>query len=586
MSKKVAELKRLLEPGQEAEHIADMWTRYNDQRQEQIELWKEQRNYVFATDTSTTSNSELPWKNTTTLPKLCQIRDNLHANYLSALFPNDDWLKWEAYDSDSAVKEKARAIEAYMSNKTREGGIRELCSNLLLDFIDYGNVFVSSYFNNEVSTDEGGESVAQYIGPKGTRISPLDIVFNPTAPSFDDSWKIIRSIKTVGDLHQMSEDEPDNAYLQVALKRHQELAAQARNGTYSTEDWVKAEGFQMDGFGNLKEYYESNYVEILEFWGDFYNTANGEFKRNRILTVIDRAVVIRDVEMPQYMKSAPIRHVGWRARPDNLWHMGPLENLVGMQYRIDHLENLKSDALDLAVEPPLVISGEVEQFSYGPRSEIHIDENGSVTELGKNLQGVIQADNEISMLEQRMELYAGAPREAMGVRTAGEKTAFEVQQLQNAAGRIFQEKITSFEINLLEPMLNDMLECAVRNLNAPDVVRVINDDLGVAEFLSITKEDITATGKVRPIGARHFAAQSQMVQNLTQIFNTPLGQMVMPHTSGKRMSKLIEDVLGLSRHSLFEDNIAIAEQKESQSMANQAQEDIISESNVPLEGAQ
>ena len=26
---------------------------------------------------------------------LTQIRDNLHANYLDALFPNDDWMKWE-----------------------------------------------------------------------------------------------------------------------------------------------------------------------------------------------------------------------------------------------------------------------------------------------------------------------------------------------------------------------------------------------------------------------------------------------------------------------------------------------------------
>jgi hypothetical protein len=27
--------------------------------------------------------------------------------------------------------------------------------------------------------------------------------------------------------------------------------------------------------------------------------------------------------------------------------MGPLDNLVGLQYRIDHLENAKADALDL-----------------------------------------------------------------------------------------------------------------------------------------------------------------------------------------------------------------------------------------------
>ena len=54
-----------------AKFIAHTWDKYNQQRLEQIEKWKEQRNYVFATDTSTTSNKSLPWKNSTTLPKLC-----------------------------------------------------------------------------------------------------------------------------------------------------------------------------------------------------------------------------------------------------------------------------------------------------------------------------------------------------------------------------------------------------------------------------------------------------------------------------------------------------------------------------------
>ena len=83
-------------------------------------------------------------------------------------------------------------------------------------------------------------------------------------------------------------------------------------------------------------------------------------------------VVLKE-PIPSWSGHAPIYHVGWRTRPDNLWAMGPLENLVGMQYRIDHLENLKADAMDLAVLPPLVIKGEVEQFKYAPGAEIHID---------------------------------------------------------------------------------------------------------------------------------------------------------------------------------------------------------------------
>ena len=90
-----AEFAQILRGDDHARNIANMWDVFNKQRREKIDEWKELRNYLFATDTSTTSNQTLPWKNSTTLPKLTQIRDNLHSNYLSALFPNDQWLRWE-----------------------------------------------------------------------------------------------------------------------------------------------------------------------------------------------------------------------------------------------------------------------------------------------------------------------------------------------------------------------------------------------------------------------------------------------------------------------------------------------------------
>lgn len=579
MARKPLEISTRLGRDNEAAWIAHTWLRYNQQRQPKIEQWKELRNYVFATDTTTTANKSLPWKNSTTLPKLCQIRDNLHSNYISALFPNDDWLKWEAYSKSDNTKKKVTAIEAYMSNKTRESHFRSEMSKLLYDYIDYGNAFATVAYENAIRASESGEQVVDYIGPKLVRISPLDIVFNPLAASFKDSFKIIRRLVNIGELKSMARDEPENMYLKNALENRAKISKYGK--AWGLENLDKEEGFLMDGFGNFQEYLQSGYCEMLEFWGDLHNQETGEVETNMVITVIDRLYVIRKQKIPSWLGSAPIYHVGWRTRPDNLWAMGPLDNLVGMQYRIDHLENLKADAMDLAVLPPLVISGEVEEFEWKPGAEIHIDENGSVSELARNVQWVIQSDNEISFLEQRMEMYAGAPREAMGIRTPGEKTAFEVQQLQNAAGRIFQEKITTFEIELLELCLNAMLEVAKRNLDTTDVVRVMDDDLGVQQFIQITKEDITASGKLRPIGARHFAAQSQLIQNLTGVMNSPLAQSLAPHLSSIALARLVEDVMGLQRYELFSPNAAIFEQQDTQRVVNQAHEDLAAEQAVP-----
>ena len=173
-----------------------------------------------------------------------------------------------------------------------------------------------------------------------------------------------------------------------------------------------------------------------------------------------------------------------------------------------------------------------------------------------------------------MELYAGAPREAMGIRSPGEKTMYEVQQLQNAAGRIFQEKVNAFEILMLEPLLNGMLECSVRNLDSVDLIRVIDDDIGVAEFLNITRDDIAASGRIRPIGARHFSAKAQLMQNVLGLFNTPAFQLIAPHVSGKNLAGMLDDLLGTEKYGIFRPNVAIFEQQETASLANQAQEDL------------
>lgn len=575
MAKKPLEITSVFGRDNAAKYIAHTWHTYNSQRFPKIQAWKELRNYVFATDTTTTTNRSLPWKNSTTLPKLCQIRDNLHSNYVSALFPNDEWLRWEAYSRNDATKQKTETIVAYMSNKTRESHFRTEMSKLLYDYVDYGNAFATVDFESSYAVDREGKKVPRYVGPRLRRISPLDIVFNPVSNTFQNSFKIIRSIKTIGELKKQVEEFPEDRKLSEALQQRDKMLQHCN--AFGLDDLDKAEGFSIDGFGNYHEYLQSGYVEILEFYGDIHNQDTGEYQSDRIITVIDRMWVIRDESVDSWLGHFPIYHVGWRSRPDNLWAMGPLDNLVGMQYRIDHLENLKADAMDLAVLPPLVIKGEVEEFRYGPSSEIHIDENGSVEELGKSVAAVIQAENNIDKLEFRMEQYAGAPREAMGMRTPGEKTAFEVQQLQNAAGRIFQEKITTFEIELLEPILNAMLETGRRNMDATDWIRVLDDDLGVTRFLEVKREDITASGIIRPIGARHFAAQAQIVQNLTSLANTPIWQQIAPHTSSKQLAKMVEDVLGFGRYQLFRPNVAIDEQAETQRLASQTQEDLMLE---------
>jgi hypothetical protein len=182
MAGKVAQFEKAVNADTLARNLAGLYNQWWIQREKKEAEWREIRNYLFATDTSTTSNSSLPWKNKTTLPKLTQIRDNLHANYMDALFPNDDWMKWEGASLEDTYAAKRKAIEAYLKTKIKESGFRETISQLLADYIDYGNCFAEVVYVNEQHEDPITEEViTTYNGPKLKRISPFDIVFNPVA---------------------------------------------------------------------------------------------------------------------------------------------------------------------------------------------------------------------------------------------------------------------------------------------------------------------------------------------------------------------------------------------------------------------
>ena len=560
------DIEGVIDPHTLAVDISSRWSSWNNARSEKVKEWKELRNYVYATDTRTTSNNKLPWSNSTTTPKLTQIADNLHANYFAALFPQKRWFRFEATDSEGDVKIKRDIIQAYMQNKLRQSDFVNTTSKLINDYIQYGNCFATVDYQRKITEFEDGERVVNYVGPKLVRISPYDICFNPIAAEFADTPKIIRSILTLGEVQRMVETSPDKDYMEGVFNKMLGNRGAAKGKEI---DVNKSEGFVADGFSNLTDYYESDYVEILTFYGDIYDTDTGKFMNNRVITIVDRSYVLANEENPSFLGRDPIFHVGWRDRPDNLYSMGPLDNLVGMQYRIDHLENLKADVFDQIAYPVLKIRGDVEDFDFEPNARIYLGDEGDVGYLVPDATA-LNADFQIQNLEAKMEMMAGAPREAMGIRSAGEKTAFEVNQLMTAAGRIFQHKTAHFERVFLEPILNAMLEVARRNMDYEDTAKVLNEDTGLYFFTQITRDDLRSNGKIIPMGARHFAERAQRVQTLTTMFQIKASDpSVASHLSGKEFARLLADELG--EPALFGENIAVAEQLETQRVVTDAQ---------------
>lgn len=559
---------------QEASAIATKYDEWIGYRRAREAIWEEVRNNVHATDTRQLNPGHSPFDNTTHIPKITQIADNLEANYEPALFPHNEWFRYEALDEESANAETRTKVEAYLRTKHRLSNFYTEIKKCRKDWIYTGNAFAKvEYVMRTRTNPQTGEEEPTYVGPELTAISPYDLVMNPLAKSFEESPKIIRTLYTLGEMHRLAEELPEEWPKEILtkVKDYRTAYAQARQA-----DRRKFSAVKFDGFGPASAYLQSGFVEVLEFYGDMYLEAEETFLKNHKIVVVDRKWVVSKGPVDSYNGRPYIFHCPWRVQPNNLWGQGPLEQLLGMQHRLNHLENSKADAFDQQIDPDLVFRGMIDTLDEEGRTiYISEDANGNVERLSAD-PSILNANFEIDRLMRMMEELAGAPSETMGIRSAGEKTAFEVGQLFERAGRVFQNKINYFEREFLEPILNAEIALARAYLPSVDVAQTMDPETGVIDFLEITPEDLSSNGKLVPIGARHFARQAQLIQNIQGVFSGLLQDPgIRMHVSGKRMAEVvINDILNYSNLGLYQPYVQIQEEAEASKWANAAQTDV------------
>mgnify|MGYP003455008425 FL=1 len=563
------DLRQVTNDDQLAREIATLWINWDTSRTDAKARWKETTSYVYATSTRDTTNEGVGgqdgagWSHSTHLPKITQIYDNLAANYMAALMPHDDVVQFLGFSQDAVIKEQREKVEAYIKTKHRLSKFRTTLYQIINDLLLYGNCFAQVYYVNESSTISGIPELA-YSGPKVRVISPYDIVFNPFATSFERSPKIVRSIKTLGEIIRDVEENPDGKYYAKGIKKWVKMRKAV--ASMETTDIDKYVNVGVDGFGTATSYFQSGNVEVLELYGDIFDQEKGELLKNHVITVVDRKYVIRKEPIGTWSGFPPIFHCGWRLRANNLWAMGPLDNLIGAQYLINHLENSRADAFDQMLFPTRVITGDVQEEgvqSGQPGGIYRIPTGeGSVTNLSPDTT-VLQADMQISVKMAQMEEFVGSPKEVAGFRSPGEKTAFEVNSMLQSAGRIFQHRLNYFEEEFLERVYNAELEAAKVNLNKADLIRVYDTDDDVVLFEEIIPEDLNIFGKLIPTGARGYIRKQQLAQNLMSLQQAiQQDQMLATHFPSVKLADAWVELLDIRDLGVMEPWGRIREQSE------------------------
>lgn len=530
-----------------ATSIFEKWTSWENERSSWQTRYQECLQYLYATDTEGIMSQSSDWQNTTHIPKLTQIRDLLITYYLEALFSLPNYVEWIGDTSEDSTFKKKAAIQSFCSSILKKSNFKRVIRKLIEDYVDAGNAFAMPIWDEEYRILEDGTIQTLFEGVKALRINPLDIVFDPSASDFKYTPKIIRSVVSLGELKKLAETSPD-------MKKAFDRAIKNRNNvleTISVGDNIRNNISTIAGFGNLTDYYSSDVAEILTFYGTLYDVNEDKLYSNKKIVIMDRCIKLTIDDMEDVNNCDYINHTSWRDIKDNLWGMSPLSNIVGMQYRIDFLENKRADIFNYISDPMWKTKGEVTMPEYlRPGGVINVDTDADVAMVTPDTTA-LNADMYIDRYMAWMDLMAGAPQEAIGFRTPGEKTAFEYSQLVNAATRVFNRQIRKFEEEIFEPLINNMLKLYLLKMAGQTVsIKIIDMKYDIEKFVKINIDDLKGQGKLIAVGSSNYADKNVMAQTLQQLSNTALfmDEAVRANYSPYVLGKIFSYVTNLDKY--------------------------------------
>lgn len=537
------EIHELQNPDSLATAIADKFTSWESARDAWYRNAKETLENLYATDTRAIYNQSREFDNSTHIPKITQIRDMLVTYYLDAMFSLPDYVDWEAYDYESIDVNIRNTLKSLCRQMVEDSKFKPVIRELVEDYVDYGNAFATVVNVNETLQD-----AVVYKGPKAVRLDPLNIYFDPMAANFEKSPKIIRTIKTLGELIAEADELPEEAQVyKDALKKALEKRSAIHNTVATTNaDLIKDDICNIAGLGSWSTYYNSDTVELLTFYGDLYDIENNKMHKGVRIVVMDRCSVLIEETIKNHGFGCNIFKAGWRDRKDNLWSMSPLDNIKGLQFMVDFLENKRADIFNFISNPVIVTQGDVEMpDTIYPGCHVGLDTDGNF-QFARPDATALQADLYIDKYLNLMEEMAGAPREAMGFRSPGEKTAFEVSQLNTASSRLFNEKTRKFELEMLEPLLTLMLRLFMSD--STRIVRLRNkQENGTVIFEDINLDELSAQGRFVAMGSNTYTEKARMAQTVMQIYNSAVvsDPLVFNYFNPKAMAKIIAYTTGL-----------------------------------------
>lgn len=233
-------------------------------------------------------------------------------------------------------------------------------------------------------------------------------------------------------------------------------------------------------------------VELLEYWED-----------DRLITVANRAVVIRDEPNPFWLKKKPFIKIVDTIDPHNFYGIGEIEPIEHLQHELNTIRNMRMDNINLIINRMWTVKNSAdispEELISRPGGVIHVQNHDDIQPI--KLDNVAaESYKEDELIRRDIDLATGVNDYVRGTNPDRRETATTASVLSTASNERIKLKATLLEDTGIGELGVWLAALNRQFIDRPYVIRLLGEDSGV-DFREITHDDINGDFDVIALGS-------------------------------------------------------------------------------------
>lgn len=381
--------------------------------------------------------------------------------------------------------ESAEALELLLDYQFDKMSFRETASDWFKQALMYGSAVVKVTWRQETKTvvekeqvtpknpaqllqslqgdeplvKEKSKEVTEYDQPFVELVDIFDFYPDPYAESIEDARYVVH--KTNKSMEHLKNMQQQGIYENVDEIEKSNSFKQLDNNSMNDR-------LSDIGLANQPNN-EDGMVEILEYW-----------EEDRVITIANREVVLRDSKNPYHHKQIPFVKIDDSSVPKEFWGIGEIEPNEKLQAELNTTRNQRIDNISMSINNMYAaVEGKVqdEDLENEPGGIIWVQ---GTSDINKVLQPIPKpkispsAYQEEEQIKSDMENASGVHDYVKGKEPSGSATATEITSLQRESNHRFQQKIRNM-LTGVKKVGELMVQLDQQFIETPQMLRLTGD---------------------------------------------------------------------------------------------------------------